>query len=155
MHDMYRQAKYKPGAPSSLFPDGSSFRSPPAGSVPVRAEEGGPAPPITWSLLKRGQERYNIYCAPCHGESGHADGVVVQRGFPAPPSYHSDALRKMPDKQLYDVITHGYGVMYPYADRVVPLDRWAIVDYIRALQLSQNAPRSRLGDQDLQQLDRR
>jgi mono/diheme cytochrome c family protein len=81
--------------------------------------------------------------------------MVVQRGFPAPPTYHSNALRKAPDSLLYDVITNGYGVMYPYADRLTPGDRWAIVAYIRALQLSQSAPRSRLDDQDLRQLDSR
>ncbi|MGH8797704.1 MAG: c-type cytochrome, partial [Caldimonas sp.] len=92
------------------------------------------------ALLLRGQERYTIYCMPCHSPAGDGDGPVVRRGFPAPPSYHSERLRGAPDRHYYDVITHGYGVMYPYADRVAPADRWAIVAYIRALQLSQHAP---------------
>jgi mono/diheme cytochrome c family protein len=154
MHDMYEQPKYLPGAPSSLFFDGSSARTPPAGSVPERSVD-SEQPPTNLQLLERGRGRYNIYCAPCHGEGGHGDGMVVQRGFPAPPTYHSNALRKAPDSLLYDVITNGYGVMYPYADRLTPGDRWAIVAYIRALQLSQSAPRSRLDDQDLRQLDSR
>jgi mono/diheme cytochrome c family protein len=95
--------------------------------------------PVTLQLLRRGQERYTIYCLPCHSALGDGDGRVVRRGFPAPPSYHSERLRAAPDRHLYEVITHGYGVMYPYADRVEPSDRWAIVAYIRALQLSQHA----------------
>jgi mono/diheme cytochrome c family protein len=98
-----------------------------------------PAPPVTAPLLAHGQQRFDIYCAPCHGRLGDGNGMVVQRGFPAPPSYHIDRLRAAPSQHFYDVITQGYGVMYSYADRVVPADRWAIVAYIRALQRSQNA----------------
>ena len=94
-------------------------------------------------LLHRGQERFNIYCAPCHSPVGDGDGMVVRRGFPAPPSYHIDRLRQAPARDFYDVMTNGYGVMRPYSDRVSPEDRWAIVAYIRALQLSQYA---RAGD---------
>jgi mono/diheme cytochrome c family protein len=94
---------------------------------------------ITQALLARGRERYNIYCSPCHGFAGHGDGMVAQRGFPHPPSYHIDRLRQAPDSYFFDVMTRGYGDMYSYADRVDPHDRWAIVAYIRALQLSQNA----------------
>ena len=90
-------------------------------------------------LLARGQERYGIYCSPCHGLSGNGDGMIVRRGFPAPPSYHSARLRAAPAKHFFDVITNGYGVMYSYAARVEPRDRWAIVAYIRALQESRNA----------------
>jgi mono/diheme cytochrome c family protein len=108
--------------------------------------------PVTLALLHRGQERFNIDCAPCHGRSGNGDGMIVKRGFPAPPSYHSARLRQAPDSHFYEVITHGYGVMYPYADRVAPLDRWAIAAYIRALQLSQHAPVDRLDAQDRQRL---
>jgi mono/diheme cytochrome c family protein len=104
-------------------------------------------------LLERGRERFNIYCAPCHGQSGDGAGMVVQRGFPAPPSYDTEALRAAPDSHFYDVITDGYGVMYPYADRIGPNDRWAIIAYIRALQLSQSAPRERLTPDDLKRLD--
>ncbi len=95
--------------------------------------------PITMALLRRGRERFDIYCAPCHSPVGDGDGMVARRGFPHPPSYHSDRLRSAPDRHFYDVMTNGYGVMRSYADRVPPEDRWAIVAYIRALQLSQYA----------------
>ncbi|HET7624082.1 MAG TPA: cytochrome c [Verrucomicrobiae bacterium] len=95
--------------------------------------------PITRQVLLRGQERFNIYCAPCHGRTGDGDGMIPQRGFPRPPSYHIDRLRQAPVGHFFDVITHGYGIMYPYATRVEPSDRWAIAAYIRALQLSHDA----------------
>lgn len=95
--------------------------------------------PITREILERGRERFDIYCAPCHGRTGDGNGMIVQRGYPPPPSYHIDRLRNAPVGHFYDVITQGYGVMYPYATRVEPRDRWAITAYIRALQLSQNA----------------
>ena len=98
-----------------------------------------PAPPVTMALLERGRQRFDIYCAPCHGRFGDGNGMIVQRGFPHPPSYYSDALRNAPSQHFYDVITHGYGVMFPYAERVEPADRWAITAYIRALQASANA----------------
>ena len=97
------------------------------------------APPITQALLERGQERYRIYCTPCHSLLGDGNGMVVQRGFPHPPSYHEPRLREAPIDHFYDVITYGYGVMYSFAARIAPMDRWAIAAYIRALQLSQNA----------------
>jgi len=109
---------------------------------------------ITAALLARGRQRFDIYCAPCHGRAGDGQGMIVMRGFPAPPSYHTDKLRRAPDSHFYQVISDGYGVMYPYADRVAPRDRWAIVAYIRALQLSQHAPDNELDAQDLQQLSR-
>lgn len=95
--------------------------------------------PITRQVLLRGQERFDIYCAPCHGRTGDGDGMIPQRGFPRPPSYHIDRLRRAPVGHFFDVITHGYGIMYPYATRVEPADRWAIAAYIRALQLSHDA----------------
>jgi mono/diheme cytochrome c family protein len=98
-----------------------------------------PVPRVTLALLERGQERYRIYCAPCHSELGEGNGMIVQRGFAPPPSYHIDRLRAAPPQHLYDVITQGYGAMYSFAERVQPADRWAIVAYIRALQRSQHA----------------
>jgi len=108
--------------------------------------------PITPTLLSRGQQRFDIYCAPCHSRAGDGDGMIAERGFPHPPSYHTAALRNAPDSHFYKVISNGYGVMYPYADRISPHDRWAIVAYIRALQLSQHAPKSDLSAADLQKL---
>lgn len=90
------------------------------------------------ALIKRGQQRFNITCLPCHGESGRGEGIVVQRGFPQPPSYHIDRLREVEDGYIFDVITNGFGRMYNYAARVTPEDRWAIAAYVRALQASQN-----------------
>jgi mono/diheme cytochrome c family protein len=95
--------------------------------------------PIILATLERGRERFDIYCSPCHSRAGDGDGMVVRRGFPSPPSYHTARLRNAPDAHFYSVITNGYGAMYSYADRVDARDRWAIVAYIRALQLSQNA----------------
>jgi mono/diheme cytochrome c family protein len=99
-------------------------------------------PPVTLALLERGRKRFDINCSPCHGRTGEGNGMIVQRGFPHPPSYFSEKLRTAPSQHFYDVITHGYGLMYPYADRVAPADRWAIVAYIRALQASAAAPLS-------------
>lgn len=95
---------------------------------------------VDMQLLQRGKERFEIFCAPCHGLVGDGNGMVVQRGFPNPPSYHIDRLRNAPDGYFFDVITNGFGRMYDYSDRVPPADRWAIVAYIRALQMSQSAP---------------
>jgi len=94
---------------------------------------------LTRELLQRGQERYEIYCAVCHGRTGEGNGMIVQRGFPPPPSYHIDRLRQAPIGHFYNVMTEGYGIMYSYAERVEPADRWAIAAYIRALQVSRAA----------------
>ena len=94
---------------------------------------------VTLALLERGQQRFDIYCAPCHGRMGDGHGMIVQRGFPQPPSYYIERLREARSQHFYDVITHGYGAMYPYAARVEPADRWAIIAYIRALQASVTA----------------
>ncbi len=96
-------------------------------------------PPVTLALLERGQERFRIFCTPCHSELGDGRGMIVQRGFPSPPSYHIERLRAAPTSHFYDVITDGFGAMYSFAARVPPADRWAIAAYIRALQRSQNA----------------
>jgi mono/diheme cytochrome c family protein len=161
--DMYDQPRYKTFGAATLFADGASARTPPPGTQPrargafadssggragaaavqadIAAEGARSNPyPVDLRLMERGRERYMIYCLPCHSPLGDGDGLVVRRGFPAPPTFHQPRLRDAPDRHIYDVITHGYGVMAPYADRVEPADRWAIVAFIRALQLSQNAP---------------
>jgi len=141
--DMRVQPKFKADAPSTLWADGAAARPLPEGVVAQNAQASDEAaahpPPVTDTLIARGRERYNIYCAPCHGLSGDADGVIVHHGFPKPPSYHEETLLKAPASTFYDAITKGYGVMYSYAARVEPRDRWAIVAYIRALQLSRRA----------------
>jgi mono/diheme cytochrome c family protein len=160
MRDMYEQPRQGAGAGGPLFTDGSASRQPPAGSVPqaegpLAATSGGRrgqdlvlrrdaalaarAPALSLESLRRGQERYAIYCMPCHSPVGDGDGPVVRHGYPAPPSYHQPRLRDVNDRHLFDVITQGYGVMPSYADRVDVEDRWAIVGYIRALQRSQHA----------------
>jgi mono/diheme cytochrome c family protein len=139
---MTRQNRYGPDEPSALWADGTSTRAPPDGTVLAGADVSAQAddpPPVTPALLARGRERYDIACAPCHGLSGHGDGVIVSRGFPHPPSYHEPRLQAASAAHIHDVIEHGYGVMYSYAARVEPKDRWAIVAYVRALQLSQSA----------------
>lgn len=108
--------------------------------------------PVTEELLKRGQERYNIFCKYCHGDSGSGDGLVVQRGFPAPPSYHIERLRNISDGHLYVTIKDGLGRMPRFGNRIDVNDRWAIVAYIRALQVSQSATGSELSPSDLEHL---
>ena len=160
--NMYDQPRYKPLAASALFDDGTSARTPPAGTAafsagPFAATSSGRLGvddvtaagaalaakeqpyAVDMALLERGRERYGIYCAPCHSPAGDGDGLVARRGFPSPPTYHSDRLRSAPDRHFFDVISQGYGVMHALADRVAPRDRWAIVAYVRALQLSQHA----------------
>lgn len=136
---MDRQPHLRAFDPSKVFADGAAMRPLVPGTV--ARDDHGPVkpPPVTPALLETGRVRYNIYCAPCHGVAGDGDGVVVQHGFPAPPTYHQDRLRRAPEGHFYDVITHGYGVMYPYASRVTPAERWAIIAYIRALQLARHA----------------
>jgi mono/diheme cytochrome c family protein len=141
---MADQPRYDPLEKSNQFSDGMSVRTPVPGTV-ARDADLAPASqtiptPVTMEQLQRGRERFEIFCAPCHGRSGDGRGAVVRHGFPAPPSYHQDALRQAPDRHFYDVITNGYGAMYSYAARVPPTDRWAIVAYIRALQMSREVP---------------
>ncbi len=140
---MDEQPKYETYSASAVFEDGASAQLPPADTVSQSAaayaeSEKQPAN-VDAALLERGHQRFDIYCAPCHGLDGYGDGMVVQRGFPAPPSFHSARLRAAPARHFYDVITKGYGAMYSYASRVPPSDRWAIIAFIRALQLSQDA----------------
>jgi mono/diheme cytochrome c family protein len=140
---MTQQKRYDIYAPASIWPDGTSARPLPEHVVArgdlARDAEAKTPPEATPQLLTRGQERFDIFCAPCHGLAGDGDGIIVQRGFPAPPSYHLPRLRAATAAHLFDVITRGYGAMYPYAARVPPHDRWAIIAYIRALQLQRHA----------------
>src|SRR5262245_45113938 len=108
--------------------------------------------PVTSELLDRGQERFNISCAPCHGRLGDGEGMIVKRGFRHPPSFHLDRLRAAPAGYFFDVITNGFGAMPDYAAQITPRDRWAVVAYIRALQLSQHSPVGGLSPQDLERL---
>ncbi|MDQ1470761.1 MAG: hypothetical protein QOJ99_2241 [Bryobacterales bacterium] len=153
--DMQDQPKYKPQRPSEFFADGRSGRPELEGTVARgemqedsafysgRDEKGddiaGFPIAVDKAFIQRGQERYDIYCAPCHGRIGNGLGMVVRRGFKAPPSYHIDRLRNAPVGHFYDVISNGYGAMLNYAAQIQPRDRWAIIAYIRALQYSENA----------------
>jgi len=165
--DMHTQPRYNPLEPSTFFDDGRSARPPVPGTVArghLRTDEhlytgkvngvlADTFPfPITRQDLERGRERFNIYCSPCHGRSGDGQGMIVQRGFKQPPSYHIQRLRGAPVGHLFDVMTNGYGAMYSHADRVSAEDRWRIVAYIRALQLSQNARISDVPEAERRQL---
>jgi hypothetical protein len=166
---MRDEPRYEPLEASQLFPDNTSARPVVPGAVANNYDVTnewfytGKTPdgqlvnvfpfPVTMEVLKRGQERFNIYCSPCHGLSGMGNGMIVQRGFSHPPSYHQDRLRNAPVGHFVDVITNGYGQMYSYAYRVKPQDRWAIAAYIRALQLSQNASVNDLPANERQQLE--
>jgi cytochrome c553 len=152
MHD---QPKYIPLRPSDFFADGRSERPLIEGTVARghldddaafytgKGPDGKPLEtfpfPVTRQVIERGQQRFNIYCSPCHDRLGNGDGMIVRRGYRKPPSYHIDRLRQVPNGYIYDVITNGFGAMPDYAAQIEPRDRWAIVAYVRALQLSQNA----------------
>jgi mono/diheme cytochrome c family protein len=171
--DMYNQPRYDPLEPSTFFEDGTSARPLVPGTVPqldprgipqesdasvfLTGMEGGreavKAPfPVDRLVLERGQQRYRIFCTPCHGELGDGQGMIVKRGFTPPPSFASDRLRSERLGHFFQVITHGHGVMYSYASRVPPRDRWAIAAYIRALQLSQHAVTTELPAEDQERL---
>jgi mono/diheme cytochrome c family protein len=141
--NMDSQPKYHEYEPGRLFSNGRVLQAPPAGTVArddgARAEEIRQRPALTPRLLARGREQYNVYCSPCHDRTGSGRGIVVQRGMPEPASLHDQRLRDSTDQRLFDVISNGYGAMYAHGDRIRPRDRWAIVAYIRALQLSQHA----------------
>jgi mono/diheme cytochrome c family protein len=149
---MAQQPKYLPLSPSSFFADGRSARPQVDDTVPYGsmdddylnvAPESNQFPfPVTSQVMERGQQRFNVYCAPCHGLLGDGNGIITQRGLRHPPSYHIERLRNAPVGHFYDVITHGFGAMQDYSAQVSPHDRWAIIAYIRALQLSQNATSS-------------
>ncbi len=151
---MADQPRYKPLAKSNFFDDERSARPLVESTVArghLRADEhlytgktGGKLVetfpfPVTKEVLLRGQDRYNIFCSPCHDRTGGGQGMVVRRGFRPPPSYHIDRLRTASVGHFFDVITHGFGAMPDYAEQVPPRDRWAIIAYIRALQFSEDA----------------
>ncbi|HSO07638.1 MAG TPA: cytochrome c [Pelomicrobium sp.] len=133
-------ADYAPHAPTpTVRPQLGGIFGGAAAPPTVRPPQGMPRP-VTRETYARGRSRFEIFCAPCHGVLGDGNGPVAERGFPHPPTFHQPRLRNAPAQHFFDVMTAGYGLMYPYADRVAPADRWAIVAYIRALQLSQYAP---------------
>jgi mono/diheme cytochrome c family protein len=167
--DMHDQPKYRPLRKSELFADKRSARPLVEGTVARgtlredsafftgKAAGGFVAEipvPVTAELVARGRSQYQVFCAPCHGSTGRGDGMVVQRGFKKPSSYHVDRLRQMPIGYFYDVITIGFGAMADYSAQVPPPDRWAIAAYVRALQLSQYASVADVPDDRRGELDR-
>ncbi|TWB12434.1 mono/diheme cytochrome c family protein [Nitrospirillum amazonense] len=150
--EMTHQPRYQAAGRGRLFPDGKAMQAPPEGTVaqddPARAAALDERPPMTLDLLKRGRQRYDIYCSPCHDVAGAGRGPVVARGFPAPPSLDDPRLVRAPSRYFVEVITQGHGVMYDHADRVTPTDRWAIAAYIRALQRSRSTPVDELNAAD-------
>jgi mono/diheme cytochrome c family protein len=152
--DMHDQPRYRPLQASTLFDDGRSARPHVEGTVARghlnedlafhTGKQGNQLVetlpfPLTRALLNRGQERFNVYCSPCHGQTGSGNGMIVQRGFSHPPAYTSDRVRLQPLGHYFDVMTNGFGAMHSYASRVAPYDRWAIAAYIRVLQASRSA----------------
>ncbi|MER3473337.1 MAG: quinol:cytochrome C oxidoreductase [Armatimonadota bacterium] len=168
--DMWHQPKLKAQSASNFFADGKGDRPLVANTVPVGYLRDNEALytgkvankpvarlplPLTRELLQRGQERYNVFCSPCHGKVGDGQGMIAQRGLALrrpPATFHTDRLRGMPVGYFYDVITNGFGMMYSYASRIPPEDRWAIAAYVRVLQLSQHARTSELTPEDLRKL---
>lgn len=152
--DMHDQPKYRGLRESAFFSDGLAARPVVAGTVPrgglnndpllyTGKENGANSTrfpfPVDQTVMERGQERFNIYCAPCHGRTGMGDGMIVQRGYRRPPSLDDARLREAPVGHFFDVITQGFGAMPDYAAQIRPVDRWAIAAYVRALQLSAHA----------------
>lgn len=147
--DMGTQPKNLALSPSDFFDDGRSERplvdnTVPRGSLADDAlsvpKDSNAFPlPVNAELLARGAERYKIFCSPCHGLQGDGNGMIAMRGMKHPPSYHQDRLRQAPNGYFYDNITNGFGAMYGYSAQIPPRDRWAIIAYVRALQLSRNA----------------
>jgi mono/diheme cytochrome c family protein len=154
--DMYSQKAIRQWDSDPSAQSGSSIRPPVAGTL-AREQPDAPVPApsvIDAALLARGQARYEIFCTPCHGQSGDGEGAIVQRGFAHPPRFTGPRLRQASARVFYNAITYGHGAMYSYAARVPPSDRWAIAAYIRALQLSQDAIVATLPREDQQMLAR-
>jgi mono/diheme cytochrome c family protein len=168
--DMHDSPRYRPLRSADFFADGASARPLVDGTVArgfLRDDthlyegkiNGQPAAsfpasmmPITRADLDRGQERYNIYCSPCHGRTGEGNGMVVQRGYKTAASYHVDRLRSAPVGYFYDVMTNGFGAMPDYKAQITPEDRWRIVAYIRALQLTHHAAAADVPADELKKL---
>ena len=165
---MANQPRYDPLESSDFFEDGMAARPRIDGTV-ARGElttnpffdtgkiggevaDGFPVP-ITVEIIRRGHERFDIYCSQCHGRVGDGNGMIPARGYRRPPSFHTEALRNAPTGHFFDVMTNGFGAMPPYQTMISPADRWAIVAYIRALQLSQNATAGELTAAQRAQLD--
>lgn len=166
-HDMFNQPKSNPLSESDFFQDRAASRPIPPHTVARDDLEHDEAfytgmigsnlvttmPfPVTSKFLEHGRECFEINCVPCHGQTGEGNGIVVQRGFPTPPSYHIERLRNAPIGHFFDVMTRGYGVMYSFASRTTPQDRWAIAAYIRALQLSEHATLTDVPTNEIAQL---
>jgi mono/diheme cytochrome c family protein len=166
--DMHDTPRYEPYEASTFFGDGRASRTPPTGTVArgqLRADDhlytgmvnGALADTfpfeISHSDIQRGQQRYNVFCAPCHGQLGDGNGMVVQRGLRQAATYHQDRLREEPAGYFFDVITNGFGAMQGYAEQVPVRDRWLIAAYIRALQFSQQAPLDAVRPGDRPRLD--
>jgi hypothetical protein len=158
--NMEIQGRYQPLQESAFFPDGRSARPPAPGALPFGIPEEDDVyftgltedgmfvetmpVEISLEMLERGRERYDIFCAPCHGLDGYGQGMIVQRGFPAPQSFHIDRIRQAPDGHIYSAIANGFGRMFAYDYRIPPADRWAITAYVRVLQFSQQASMDQL-----------
>jgi mono/diheme cytochrome c family protein len=152
--DMAHQPKARPLAPSEFFADGRSERPLIENTVArgALADDALFAPkesnnfplPVNLQLLERGEDRYKIFCTPCHGLQGDGNGLISMRGMKHPPTFHQDRLRQAPNGYFFDNITNGFGAMYGYSAQIPPRDRWAIIAYVRALQLSRNAKVSEL-----------
>jgi mono/diheme cytochrome c family protein len=166
--DMHDQPKYIPLRESTFFTDTRSARPVVAGTVArgqLREDtllytgkvNGADATTFPFAVdekaMARGRERYDIYCAPCHGRTGAGDGMIVRRGFRVPPTLHQDRLRDSPVGHFFDVITNGFGAMPDYATQIKAEDRWAIIAYVRALQLAQHAPLSAVPPDRRSELD--
>jgi mono/diheme cytochrome c family protein len=164
---MIDQPRLEPYEASSSFADGRAMRPLVEGTVArgrlaqdeslVTGRAAGklvavPPLPVDAALVRRGRERFEIFCAVCHGLAGHGDGMIVRRGFRQPPTYHSNRLRQLPIGHIFDVATNGFGAMPSYASQVPVRDRWAIAVYVRALQLSQFAPLDALPADEQQRL---
>lgn len=140
---------------SAFFEDGMSMRAPPEGSVPWGEPPDEAAPPLDRVLLSRGQDRFGIFCSPCHGLDARAETPIAEdMALRPPPALIEPRLVAVSDEELYGVITEGYGMMPSYADRLGPADRWAVVAYVRALQLGSAAPLEWLTPADRQALAR-